>query len=493
MASGRWMHGWRMVRENHSKGGWLETELRRPVSAGLSFGSSVAEHSPYMPPDDVPRVGSWRIIAELARGSMAAVFLAVAPGTPPRVAAIKQVHPHLAHDPDFIAMLVDEARIASMIHHPNVVEIREYSLGQPGMHNYLVMEYVDGEPLNLLMRWAVQKGVRVDYDIAASLAADVAAGLHCAHELRGPQGEHLELVHRDVSPQNIMVTYDGRVKLTDFGIAKAVGRLQRTQPGEVKGKLAYMSPEQAFGRAVDRRSDVYSLGIVLFELCLGRRLFGAKTDADTVRNIMNHVIPAPRSVDPEFPSGLEEIILAMLTQDVTQRFQSAGAVERALRAFVTSVGGGDVAPRLGALVRSLEPARHAAKTALLTSELARTASGAEVESDGEAPTLARIDPAIVAAVTSGQPMVGARPIPAEIERTYQAHVPTTAPISAMDATAIGAPPEEALRAIRASMVPTAPVPVSKPERIQTRTIVAVMLVVGLLASAGLYAIVRALR
>jgi serine/threonine-protein kinase len=215
------------------------------------------------------------------------------------------------------------------------------------------------------------KGVRMSYGLSASIGADVAGALHAAHELRGPDQSLLEIVHRDVSPQNVILTYDGRVKLTDFGIAKALGRLQRTVPGEIKGKLAYMSPEQAFGRDVDRRSDVYSLGIVLYELALGRRLFGGKSDAETVRNIMNHVIPAPRSLDPTFPAGMEEIILGMLTKDVTQRFQSAGAVERALRAFVATSGETDLEARRSEFVRSLDPVRFQAKSELVNRELAR--------------------------------------------------------------------------------------------------------------------------
>lgn len=321
---------------------------------------------------DLSQLDDYRIVAELARGGMAAVFLAVYEGSarPREIVAIKVVHPHLAHDPDFIAMLTDEARIASSIGHPNVVEIREFVLGRTDGRNYIVMEYADGETLSMFLKQA-GKGRRVDTALAASIAADVAGGLHAAHELRGPQGEPLNLVHRDVSPQNIIVTYDGRVKLTDFGVAKATGRIQRTQPGEIKGKLAYMAPEQAFGRDVDRRSDVYALGVVLYELALGRRLFGGKNDAETIRNVMQHNIVAPRDVDPSFPEGLEQIILAMLTKEPNDRFQTAGAVERALRGYLRSVGVGDVGVQLGTFVRELDPDRHAAKQDLLRPERAK--------------------------------------------------------------------------------------------------------------------------
>ncbi|MDO9022703.1 MAG: serine/threonine-protein kinase [Deltaproteobacteria bacterium] len=328
----------------------------------MSRGSANQENS---------RLDDYRIVAELARGGMAAVFLAVYEGAarPREIVAIKVVHPHLAYDPDFVAMLADEARIASSIGHPNVVEIREFVLGRADGRNYIVMEYADGETLSMFLKHGA-RGKRLSTALAASIAADVAGGLHAAHELRGPHGEDLQLVHRDVSPQNIIVTYDGRVKLTDFGVAKATGRIQRTQPGEIKGKLAYMAPEQAFGREVDRRSDVYALGVVLYELAMGRRLFGGKTDADTIRNVMQHNIVPPREIDPEFPEGLEQIILAMLTKEPADRFQTAGAAERALRGYLRSVGAGDLAASLGAFVRDLDPDRFRAKQELLAGERA---------------------------------------------------------------------------------------------------------------------------
>jgi serine/threonine protein kinase len=436
------------------------------------------------PPNDVVRLGPYRILAELARGGMAAVFLAMreprqsaagpelqylmanggALGDPRLVArivegardiaAIKQIHAHLSHDPDFVAMLMDEARIATRIHHPNVVELRECSLGGGDGLNYLAMEYVAGESLSTLMRSAVTKGQRISPAVAASVGADIAGALHAAHELRGPTGDPLELVHRDVSPQNVLIRYDGRVKLTDFGVAKAVGRLQRTQPGEIKGKLAYMAPEQAYGRAVDRRSDVYSLGVVLFELALGRRLFGGKSDAETVRNIMQHNIPVPRSVDPNFPVGLEEIILGMLQADPTQRFQSAGAVERALRGFVATAGEADLDGQLGELARSLEPARYRAKTELVLRELVTThvpsPSQRPDDDHGARTVVASSRPARIA--THAAPKANARPQPQPIDSDSEAR---TVPLSAQARLAVESVAPPAPR-------PLAPLDVTQP-------------------------------
>lgn len=427
------------------------------------------------PPNDVVRLGPYRVLAELARGGMAAVFLAMreprqTPNGPelqylmahggaqgdPRlvarvvegardIAAIKQIHAHLSHDPDFVAMLMDEARIATKIHHPNVVELRECALGGADGINYLAMEYVAGESLSTLMRSAVAKGHRISPAVAASVGADIAGALHAAHELRGPAGDPLELVHRDVSPQNVLIRYDGRVKLTDFGVAKAVGRLQRTQPGEIKGKLAYMAPEQAYGRNVDRRSDVYSLGVVLFELALGRRLFGGKSDAETVRNIMQHNIPLPRAVDPSFPVGLEEIILGMLQADPTQRFQSAGAVERALRGFVATAGEGDLDGQLGELARALEPARYRAKSELVLRELATTHVGGPAarpdDDHGARTVVASQRPARIA--THAAPKARSAPQPQPIDGDGEAR---TIPLSAQARVAV------------ASVAPSAPRP-----------------------------------
>ncbi|MEZ4391264.1 MAG: serine/threonine-protein kinase [Polyangiales bacterium] len=351
-----------------------------------------------VPPSEV-RVGPYRVVAELARGGMAAVFLAVRADNPSEVVAIKQIHPHLAHDPEFVAMLMDEARIASQIRHPNVIEIRDYQLGEVGAQNFIAMEYAEGETLSLVIRDAIARGIRLDYALSASIGADVAGGLHAAHELRGPDGTLLEIVHRDVSPQNVILTYNGEIKLTDFGIAKAVGRLQRTQPGEIKGKLAYMAPEQAYGRPVDRRSDLYSLGVVLYELALGCRLFGGKTDAETIRNLMQHNVPLPRSVDPEFPVAYEEVLMALLTADPAQRFQSAGALERALRSLATSLDQGDITARRGEFLRSLEPDRYRQKRSILTAEAVRART----------PTRPAARPAAVAAVAPSPSLAPPKP------------------------------------------------------------------------------------
>ena len=463
--------------------------------------------SPGPTKQDNSRLDDYRIVAELARGGMAAVFLAVYEGVarPREIVAIKVVHPHLAYDPDFVAMLADEARIASSIGHPNVVEIREFVLGRADGRNYIVMEYADGETLSMFLKQAA-RGKRVSTALAASIAADVAGGLHAAHELRGPHGESLDLVHRDVSPQNIIVTYDGRVKLTDFGVAKATGRIQRTQPGEIKGKLAYMAPEQAFGREVDRRSDVYALGVVLYELAMGRRLFGGKTDADTIRNVMQHNIVAPRDLDPDFPEGLEQIILAMLTKEPSDRFQTAGAVERALRGYLRSVGAPDLGPSLGEFVRDLDPDRYRAKQDLLRSERAllppdppepppRAVDPTAVSDDGPTLLSGEIEEAMrqMGLAPSTAPVVPPRPSAPPVRSprpTSPPPAPVVRPSRNLDQTVQSDFTPALLEQIRASSVPP-PNPVA-PAAHPPRTLLWVAIVGGLLLIIGGAAVVAAL-
>ncbi len=447
----------------------------------------MADQTAWKEPQDVARLGAYRVLAELARGGMAAVFLAMREPRQqgvsrelleiaqrgrydddalriaqlveesPDLAALKQIHAHLAHDPDFVAMLIDEARIASKLNHPNVVQIRECRLGEDASTNFIAMEYVAGESLSTLLKGVMTRGGRMSPAMAASIGADVAGALHAAHELTGERGELLELVHRDVSPQNVIVRYDGRVKLTDFGVAKAVGRLQRTQPGEIKGKLAYMAPEQAYGKAVDRRSDVYSLGVVIYEVALGRRLFGGRSDAETVRNIIQHNVPAPRSIDPNFPASFEEILMGMLQADPAHRFQSAGAVERALRAFVQTAGEPEVAPRLGELARTLDPNRYRAKTELVVRELATyRAPMGDANDPSESRTLV---------VSSRPPRVATQAAP-------KARGSAPASIAQANATLVDSdsaatiPLAEQARAAIASLTP--PAPVAQPVGERTR-------------------------
>ena len=282
------------------------------------------------------KVGEYEIVARLKSGGMATLFLAHRRGAAgfQRFVAIKVVHPHLATDASFVRMFVDEALLSARIVHPNVVHVEE--LGEAEGTYFLVMEYVHGCSLSLLVRALARRKRMLAAEIATSIVMKVADGLHAAHETRGDLGELLGVVHRDVSPQNVLLAYQGHVKLIDFGIAKASGRSQQTEAGSIKGKFRYMSPEQAWGRPVDRRSDVFALGIVLWELLAARPLFDAANDLLVLENVRHPMVEAPSRWLPSIPPALDAVVLSALAEDPDARPATAQEFRRRL---------GDALPR----------------------------------------------------------------------------------------------------------------------------------------------------
>lgn len=269
------------------------------------------------------RLDRYELIAELASGGMATVFLARNTGVAgfQRLVAIKRLHPHLAREPEFIEMFLDEARLAARIHHPNVVPIQEVGESEHGY--YLVMDYVEGDTFARLLARAAQAKQRVPYAVTVRVMLDTLAGLHAAHEMTDDMGDPLSIVHRDVSPQNILVGVDGIARLTDFGVARASSRLSTTRSGQLKGKLAYMAPEQARGGGIDRRADIFSCGIVLWEALATKRLFKGEGEAETLNRVLYDPIPPPSSVRKEVPPALEEVCMKALARDVDQRYPTA--------------------------------------------------------------------------------------------------------------------------------------------------------------------------
>lgn len=274
--------------------------------------------------------GRFQLLLEMAQGGMATLFLARIKGPEQfqKLLVIKKIHDHLAQEREFIEMFLDEARIAALIHHPNVVTI--FDMGQVKDAHYIAMEYVHGHNLSEIMRAAKRQQGVFPWPHAVRIAISAAAGLQAAHELRTPEGKPLNVVHRDVSPQNILVSYDGHIKVVDFGVAYAAEKISHTMSGTVKGKMAYMSPEQATSQPLDRRSDVFSLGIVLFEVICLRRLFKEETDAATLYRVIEAEVPRPRSFRPDIPADLEKIILKALAKHPEDRFSTAGELEDAL-------------------------------------------------------------------------------------------------------------------------------------------------------------------
>lgn len=279
---------------------------------------------------DTRHFGRFQLLLEMAQGGMATLFLARLSGPVnfQKLVVIKKIHDHLAGEQEFIEMFQDEARIAALIHHPNVATI--FDMGTVDKSYYIAMEYVHGHSMAEFMRAAKRIDQKLPWTIAARMIADAAAGLHAAHELTTPDGRPLNVVHRDVSPQNLLMTYDGHVKVVDFGIAYAAEKISHTSDGTIKGKIAYMSPEQASSAPLDRRSDVFSLGIILYEAVTMKRLFKARNDAATLYRVLECVVPPPTSIQPDLPSDLEAIIMKALAKDPEQRYGSAGELEQAL-------------------------------------------------------------------------------------------------------------------------------------------------------------------
>jgi serine/threonine-protein kinase len=286
-------------------------------------------------------VGRYAIQGEVATGGMATVHYGrlVGPAGFSRSVAIKRLHPQYAKDPHFVAMFLDEARLASQILHPNVVPILD--VVAEGGELFLVMEFVTGESLSKLVR-KTPEGVPVS--IAMAIGVGMLEGLHAAHEARGEDGEPLRIVHRDVSPQNVIVGSDGVARLIDFGVAKATGNSSATRDGQIKGKIAYMPPEQVRGDAVDRRADIYAASVVLWEAVTGKRFFDeAGPDAALVLRALERAPSPPSSVRPEVPPELDAAIMRGLERDPAKRFTTAREMAQALEKVAAPAAAREVA------------------------------------------------------------------------------------------------------------------------------------------------------
>jgi serine/threonine protein kinase len=300
--------------------------------------------------------GRYELLKKIAAGGMGQVFLART-GTAgfEKVLVIKRILPSLGEDEEFVEMFFDEARIAARLNHPNLVQI--FDVGEVDGVPYLAMEYLRGEDLRRVEKAARQAGKPVPLGLLVRIIADAAAGLAYAHGARDAQGKPMGLVHRDVSPQNILVGFDGAVKLIDFGVAKAAGRSQRTASGILKGKYAYMSPEQADGRPLDGRSDLFALGIILWEVLTGRRLFKGENDLETLRLVKECQVPPPSRLNPEVTPELEAIVLRCLMPRVEDRFPDAGALRLALEDYLVRHGLPASAAHLADFLKPLYAAR----------------------------------------------------------------------------------------------------------------------------------------
>jgi serine/threonine-protein kinase len=275
------------------------------------------------------RVGRYELLAPIASGGMASVWAARIQGTRgfEKLVAVKTILPHLADDPRFETMFLDEARIASEIVHPNIAQV--FDLGEQDGVLYLVCEWVDGESLAMLRKRVVDQGHDMPVPIALRIMSDVCGGLHAAHELRDGTGKLLQVVHRDVSPQNVVISDAGAVKVIDFGVAKALNRtLGQTVAGKLKGKVQYMPPEQARGLQVDRRADLWSVGAVLYHLLAGRTPYEAESPLGVLNMLLSEEPPPP--LPDHVPSSVAEIVDRALRPDPVERYQSAAEMQVAI-------------------------------------------------------------------------------------------------------------------------------------------------------------------
>ena len=279
-------------------------------------------------------VGKYRILSELGRGGMANVYLAVArgPGGVAKLVVLKALLPELASEPGALAMFLDEARLAAQLNHANVVQT--YEVGTEGERQVIVMEYLEGQSLAQIIKRAELSNRPMPPGMLVRIVMNALEGLHYAHELSSYDGSPLSLVHRDVSPQNIFVTYDGQVKVLDFGIAKAASSSTHTATGIVKGKIAYMAPEQMVGDNVDRRADVFSVGCMLWALATGKKLWKDTPDVHIMRRVINGEIPNPQSVNPSCDDELDGIVMKALAGERNERYQTALELQEDLERYL---------------------------------------------------------------------------------------------------------------------------------------------------------------
>jgi serine/threonine-protein kinase len=331
------------------------------------------------------RFGDFEVVGRLGAGGMATLYVARRADEPtPVPVAIKVVHQHLSADWEAMRWFIDEALISIRIRHPNVVRVDE--LGEQGGLYYLVMEYVHGASLAQLLAGLGRRGKRLDPWLSAWIVARIAEGLHAAHELRGDEGELLGVIHRDISPQNVLLSHDGEVKLVDFGIAKARGRAERTREGELRGKIRYLAPEQVAGGPQDRRVDLFALGVVLWEMLTQRRLYASLSQEELLEAIRDPRAERPSQYQTDIPPGLEGFVLNCIAAKPEERPQTAEVMRHELDDFLRGAPAGfDGAKSLAALMQEVLGEALLASLRAMPPELAQAAGIDLVE-----PTLPRV-------------------------------------------------------------------------------------------------------
>lgn len=344
--------------------------------------------------------GRYELLERINIGGMAETIKARDTGAPGRpIVAVKRVLPHLIDDKQYLRMFSDESRTLARLAHDNV--IRTLDVGEAEGIPYITLEFIHGQDARLLLHRARRDDSRIPLPIACYIIAQVARGLHYAHELANDEGASLGLVHRDVSLQNVLLSYEGEVKLIDFGIAMVADNVDQTDHGIVKGKFGYMSPEQVKGEPLDRRSDLFSLGICLWELLTRERMFPGKSTPELLRRVRDAEIEPPRALDPEIPEALDALVMRMLKRDPADRFETADDFRRALLAFMSDSGSECGAADLAAYVRTTFAAelRRQPSPDVLVSEIAR-----KFDEESGLSTFENIDPVSAVSTLEANPI-----------------------------------------------------------------------------------------
>lgn len=354
-----------------------------------------------MPSQAASAFGKYLLLQRIAAGGMAEIFKArfqVAGGQ--KTCVIKRILPHLAMNDDFITMFHDEARISVRLSHANIVQV--FDFGNIEGDHFLAMEYVQGQNLSTLLKKLQKSGNTLPVPIALYIAAEVAKGLHYAHSRTDDTGQPLGIVHRDVSPANILLSYEGEVKIADFGIAKAASKDAATKTGHIKGKASYLAPEQLLSKQLDARCDVFAMGAVLWEMLAGRKLFSGENELEIIAKVSRIKIEPPSSVNTTLPRELDGVVMKALQRNLRNRFQNAGELHRALMAVIRHFGIDVSSTEVGSYIKNLftdelqaelEAERELSKS-FANLDLEAVRKGAEQEStavDHRAPTLGRSD------------------------------------------------------------------------------------------------------
>ena len=324
---------------------------------------------------ELTQVGRYRLCYELASGGMATVYLARIDGPHgfEKLVALKRIHPHLVSERRYVEMFLDEARIASGITHPNVCTV--FDFGESGGEYFLTMEYLVGEPLARVFRRVTASAEQRESPLLpfkmARIIEEACEGLHAAHESKDANGELLNVVHRDVSPRNLFMTYSGVIQVVDFGIASARQRAHRTATGHLKGTMPYTAPEQISGGTVDRRVDIWGLGVVLWELLTFDRLFRRETEVETMYAVLVGDIPAPSERRPDIPPELDGIVMKALQRDPNERWQTAREMGQALHAFASKQAEHVGAAELSSWMNELFPQGEASRREIMDRALTR--------------------------------------------------------------------------------------------------------------------------